>query len=134
MQGGEDVANLISTFAVLKPSLQIDRLPVTPSIYTELDERYDGFAGHVLLACHHFEDDWPTWEIHPNGDELVCLVSGDTELVLRTDSGDRSVRLAEPGAFVVVPGGTWHTAKVHAPTTMLFATPGEGTENRETPA
>lgn len=35
--------------------------------------------------------------------------------------------------FVVVPRGTWHTAKVHAATTMLFITPGEGTENRESP-
>ncbi len=35
--------------------------------------------------------------------------------------------------FVVVPKNTWHTAKVHAPTMMLFVTPGEGTENRESP-
>ena len=28
---------------------------------------------------------------------------------------------------------TWHTARIHAPATMLFVTPGEGTENRGTP-
>jgi hypothetical protein len=29
-----------------------------------------------------------------------------------------------------VPRGTWHTTKVHAPSSMLFITPGEGTQNR----
>ena len=43
------------------------------------------------------------------------------------------MRLDTPGSFVVVPKNTWNTAKVHAPTTMLFVTPGEGTENRESP-
>ena len=35
--------------------------------------------------------------------------------------------------FVIVPKAIWHTAKVHATTTMLFVTPGQDTENRETP-
>ena len=50
-----------------------------------------------------------------------------------TPHGDETVRLSEPGAFVIVPRGTWHTAKVNVPTTMLFVTPGQGTENREQP-
>ena len=133
MNGTDDAANLATTFAVLKPAMSIDCLPVTPSLYADLDSRYDGFAGHALIACHSFEDDWPTWEVHPRGDELVCLLSGDSELIMRTDAGDRSVRLDEPGSFFVVPANTWHTAKVHAPTTMLFVTSGEGTENRESP-
>jgi hypothetical protein len=41
-----------------------------------------------------------------------------------------SEELTEPGAFVVVPKGTWHTARTAAPTRMLFITPGERTENR----
>jgi quercetin dioxygenase-like cupin family protein len=38
--------------------------------------------------------------------------------------------LGEPGAFIVVPRGTWHTARISTPTSMLFVTPGQGTENR----
>ena len=121
------------TFAVINCDFNIDSLPATDSIYAELDERYGGFGGHLLVACHDFESDWPTWEIHPHGDELVSLVAGDAELVIRTDEGDRSARLSNPGDFVVVPRNTWHTARVHAPTTMMFVTPGEGTENREAP-
>ena len=133
MNGTDDAAHLATTFAVLTPEMGVDCLPVTPSLYAQLDDRYDGFARHALIACHSFDGDWPTWEVHPRGDELVCLLNGDTDLVLRTAEGDRSVRLNEPGSFVVVPANTWHTAKVHAPTTMLFVTPGEGTENRESP-
>ena len=55
-------------------------------------------------------------------------------LMLRESAGDRRVELREPGDFVIVPRATWHSARVATPTTMLFATPGEGTENRERPA
>lgn len=133
MQGTNSAANLASTFAVMNRKFKIDSLPVSDSIYAQLDEQYDGFAGHLLVACHSFENDWSTWEIHPHGDELVSLIAGDVELVLRNEAGDQSVRLSNPGDFAVVPNGTWHTAKVHRAATMLFVTPGEGTENRELP-
>ena len=71
--------------------------------------------------------------MHPHGDEVVCLMSGDAEMILATDSGEENFRLDVPGSFVVVPKKTWHTARVHAPTTMLFVTPGEGTKNSESP-
>jgi len=133
MTGTNTAANLVTTFAVMNREFNVESVPVTDSVYAELDERYDGFAGHLLIACYSFEGDWPTWELHPNGDELVSLVSGDAELILRTDDGEQSFRCRRPGDFVVVPRNTWHTAKVHAPTTMIFVTPGEGTENRESP-
>jgi quercetin dioxygenase-like cupin family protein len=40
------------------------------------------------------------------------------------------VSLTEPGSFVIVPKGTWHTARIAKPTSMLFVTPGEGTQNK----
>ena len=54
-------------------------------------------------------------------------------MTLALPGGDETVRLNEPGTFVIVPKGTWHTARVNAPTTMLFVTPGQDTENREQP-
>ena len=38
--------------------------------------------------------------------------------------------LAVPGSFVIVPRGTWHTARTSVATKMLFITPGEGTKNK----
>jgi hypothetical protein len=34
---------------------------------------------------------------------------------------------------VIITKGVWHTARVQAPTTMLFVTPGEGTKNAAAP-
>src|SRR5205085_8473789 len=68
--------NLASTFAVLGPDLGVTPVPVTPTVYEELDRRFAGFKGHVLVAIFAFDADWPTWERHPQGDEVVCLLSG----------------------------------------------------------
>jgi len=125
--------NLLETFAVLKPGLGVDTVDVTPSLYADLDADYAAFRGHLLISSHEFNGDWPTWERHPAGDEIVMLLSGAVTLVLKTESGEESVSLDAPGAFVVVPRNTWHTARVSAPARMLFITPGEGTENSEAP-
>lgn len=125
--------DMLKTFAVLRPDLGLDLRDVTDDFYESLESDYDNFAGHVLVASHRFEADWPTWERHPAGDELVTLVSGRATFLLRTGSGDQAVELNNPGEFVVVPRGLWHTAQVNEPTVMLFITPGEGTENVEAP-
>jgi mannose-6-phosphate isomerase-like protein (cupin superfamily) len=125
--------DLATTRLVLGPAHEATPKAVTPSIYEELGRDFDGFRGHVLVSQHSFDEPWETWEIHPHGDEFVYLIAGDVDFVLQTPEGDRTLRVNRPGSYVVVPRGTWHTARPHAPTTMLFVTPGEGTENRETP-
>lgn len=110
-----------------------DIVTVSERLYEQLDATYGDFAGRTLISCHSFEDDWPTWEVHPKGDEFVVLLSGDVDMVLASENGDETLRLSEPGAFVIVPRGIWHTAKVRETATMLFVTPGEGTENRAEP-
>ena len=119
--------NLASTFAVLRPDLGVTPVAVTPAVFDELDRRFARFKGHVLVSIFEFDKDWPSWERHPAGDEIVCLLSGRATFVL--DDGKR-IELSEPGSFVIVPKGAWHTAKTTVPTKMVFVTPGEGTENR----
>ena len=68
--------------------------------------------------------------MHPAGDEIVCLLSGRATLALDRDGREEIVHLARPGAFAIVPKGTWHTARIAVPTQMLFVTPGAGTQNR----
>jgi mannose-6-phosphate isomerase-like protein (cupin superfamily) len=105
----------------------------SPDFYQELDAEFNGFAGHTLVSRFSFDEPWPTWEMHPKGDELVYLLQGDTDLVLLKDGREETVRINRPGDYVAVPQGVWHTARPHAPTTMLFITPGEGTLNEENP-
>lgn len=124
--------DLRKTFVVLQPDLSSVPVEVTPGIYEELDRRFERFKGRTLVSCHTFDADWPTWERHPAGDEVVCLVSGEVHMVLDRGGREEGVRLSEPGSCVLVPKGTWHTARMLAkPCTLLFITPGEGTENRD---
>jgi mannose-6-phosphate isomerase-like protein (cupin superfamily) len=118
---------------ILAPDGSGTNKPISERFYQELDEDFGNFAGHVLIQRFSFDEDWPTWEVHPHGDEFVYLIEGDTDFVLQEDSTRRTVRVSEPGSYVVVPKGAWHTARPHAPTTLLFVTPGEGTLNAEAP-
>ena len=52
-----------------------------------------------------FVEAWSTWEMHPAGDEIVYLLSGDVDVVLWTEDGERTVRVSEPGVFAVAPRG-----------------------------
>ena len=124
---------LASNFVVLKDNLEADVVEVMPDLYQRLDRDFGDFAGHLLIASHAFDDDWPTWEIHPAGDEIVILVSGDVDLVLAGADGNDVTRMTEPGTFAIVPRNTWHTARIRRHSVLLFITPGEGTENREEP-
>ena len=133
MQQVQDPANLKSTYIVIDQSHKADSISVTDSFWSDLDRDHGDFKGNTLLAAFEFTADWSTWEVHPNGDEIVCIMSGDAEMILRLPEGDRHLRLTHPGTFVVVPKGTWHTARIHAPTSMIFFTPGEGTRNSEAP-
>lgn len=83
-----------------------------------------------MVSSFSYDKDWGSWERHPAGEELVMLLDGDVELVLEIEGGEKRVALTRPGSYVLVPTNTWHTAKVRAPSRMLFITPGEGTENR----
>lgn len=123
--------DLKSTFAVLAPGGAVHPVDVTPTLYPDLDARFDGFKGCHLVACHTFEADWPTWEIHPAGDEIVCLLSGEARMVLEQGGAEVAVDLREPGAYVIIPKATWHTARIATAVTLLFITPGEGTQNRD---
>ena len=108
-------------------------LEVTATFWQDLGSGALAAVGESgrLVSTGSYDSDWTSWEMHPQGEEWVCLISGAADFLLqRADGQVDTVRLAGPGAFVLVPAGAWHTAKVSKPTTMLFITPGAGTEHR----
>ncbi len=122
-----------TTRVIFKPSGDAALQEVTPDFYAKL-EQFGDFMGHTLIQQFHFDEPWGTWEMHPHGDEFVLLVSGDTSLQLKMPGQTATeVRVNTPGTYVMVPKGAWHTAIPHAPTTMLFVTPGAGTLNQDEP-
>ena len=68
--------------------------------------------------------------MHPAGDEIVVLISGAARMVMDRDGDHHTTTLEKAGGYVIVPKGTWHTARIAARTRMLFITPGEGTANK----
>ena len=76
-------ADIQKSFVVVNESLLADVMPVTETFWSDLDAKYGDFAGHSLIASFSFDDDWPTWEIHPEGDEFVCLLSEDADVTTK---------------------------------------------------
>ena len=83
-----------------------------------------------MMSQFSFEADWDSWEMRPNGDEIVFCISGNIKFILEIEDEHRAVEL-NPGQYVVVPQSTWHTAKISEPASALILTWGNGTENRK---
>ncbi len=118
-----------TTFVVVNDALEAETVAVTDTFWTDLDDKYGNFAGSSLISSYSFIGVWPTWEVHPAGDEFVCLLLGKVEMILALPRRDEAFHLSQPGEFLIVPKGIWHTAKVAEPSTLLFVAPGQGTEN-----
>lgn len=82
-----------------------------------------------LISEHDFDRDWPSWEMHPEGDEIVRLVQGAVDLHLEYPDGIRVIQLRDQAA-VIVPRGIWHTARVPVPSRTLHISRGQGTQHR----
>jgi uncharacterized cupin superfamily protein len=85
--------------------------------------------GGRMVCAFPQDESWTTWERHPDGEELVMLLSGRVDLIQDIDGEVRRTSL-EPGMAVVNPPGVWHTADVHESGVSLFITPGRGTEHK----
>jgi mannose-6-phosphate isomerase-like protein (cupin superfamily) len=123
--------DLSSTFVHLGVDRSTVPLEVTDTFFQDLEARADELGSGRLLSLFAFDAAWDVWEVHPNGDEIVLLLSGSARMTLEGAGGESSVvELREPGSYVLIPRGTWHTASTDEPTRMLFVTDGEGTEHR----
>jgi len=103
--------------------------PRTPTFWRDL---VAGAGDRVVGAVHGREagDFHPDeCEMHPHGDELLCLLAGTVDVVLEEADGERTVPL-RAGQVFVVPQGAWHRLVLRAPADLLFVTPPKGTELR----
>ena len=87
------------------------------------------FGENWLITEFWFDEDWKSWEMHPNGEEIVYLLSGAMDLILEKDDVRQTIELRSKG-LVIVPRGTWHTAKVFQMSNVLVITRGEETQIR----
>ncbi len=90
----------------------------------------DGAEGR-LVSLYTFTESWDSWEVHPDGEEIVVCMDGQMIVHQQlADGSTNSVTLGR-GDYVINPRGAWHTADVTGESaTALFITSGQGTEHR----
>jgi mannose-6-phosphate isomerase-like protein (cupin superfamily) len=119
---------------ILGPDGNATLKEASPRFYEELPGEFPTFKGHHLIQKFDFDSPWPTWEMHPEADEFVYLLSGDVSFRVKAPGQPEvRIRVSKPGCYVMVPRGHWHTAEPLQPTSMLFVTAGEGTRNETLP-
>jgi mannose-6-phosphate isomerase-like protein (cupin superfamily) len=123
--------DLAATYLRLRGDMSIEPLPVGADFWQCMaGGQLGSFHNEYLVTTHHCDADWPFWEMHPQGDEVVAVLSGALTLVVETAAGERRIPLAGAGSFVIVPRGAWHTARNVQACRLLFITAGENTQHR----
>jgi mannose-6-phosphate isomerase-like protein (cupin superfamily) len=118
--------DLARTYVHLRPGGAAEPIAVGPDFWATLGDRFDD---GWLITRFTSTEDWPHWEMHPEGDELLVMLSGRVDLQL--DDGERRWTVSlHPGQTWLNRRGTWHRAIVHDPADMLFITAGKGTRHR----
>ncbi len=120
--------NLTDTFVQLSDGPSAVVIPGGSEFWSQLRQRPDWQESRVVMIGHQTAD-WKNWEMHPAGDEVLYLLSGEMDLILGEAGGERSVRV-RAGDGYIVPRGTWHTARVFAGGDLLSITRGSGTQHR----
>jgi quercetin dioxygenase-like cupin family protein len=99
--------------------------------YVDYMQRHvgDGAEGR-LVSMFRFTENWPSWEMHPAGAEVVLCTSGSMTLTQQYPDGMIERVTLAPGEYAINPPGVWHTADIDGEATGVFITAGMGTEHR----
>jgi mannose-6-phosphate isomerase-like protein (cupin superfamily) len=92
--------------------------------------RIDGYSVGAPMVTR---DPPHNGEMHPDGDELLYVVSGRFDVTLELGTENRDVELRD-GDALVVPRGVWHLVRMQEPGRLVHITPGPNGEHRPLPA
>jgi mannose-6-phosphate isomerase-like protein (cupin superfamily) len=99
--------------------------------YEGYDQRHhDDLDEGRIVSLFRFEEPWTSWEMHPSGEEVVCVVQGHMTLHQELPDGSRESHELGPGEYAINSRGTWHTADAGEPVVALFITAGKGTTHK----
>ena len=89
----------------------------------------EGAEGRLVMMSTQNES-WTTWEMHPQGAELVLCVSGSITMHQEYPDGTVVTKTIGPSHYLINAPGVWHTADIDEESKALFITAGAGTEVR----
>ncbi|MCI4645477.1 MAG: cupin [Hyphomonadaceae bacterium] len=90
---------------------------------------HDGADGR-LVSLYSFSSSWDSWEMHPQGHEVVVCLAGRLRLIQEHVDGRVETLELGPKQYAINAPGVWHTADVDGEVTALFITAGIGTQHR----
>ena len=122
-----DPIDLRATYVHLKES-GATAVPTGPEFWPDLIAGRTAYPGRLALI-QPMTADFPHWERHPAGEELIVMLSGACEMILEDDERERRVTV-RAGEAILVPTNVWHRAVVIDPGEALFVTEGEGTDHK----
>lgn len=122
--------SLLFTYLRLRPDSSIEELPADGFWQRLMGGGLGNFHHEYLVTTSPYSASWQSWEKHPMGEEIVCLLSGRVTLIQERDGRQVGIPLTQAGQYALNPRGIWHTADVHEQSTLLFITAGEGTVTR----
>ena len=120
--------DLVNTYVRLADEGVAVPVDVGHDFWTQIDNQFDLYNGRVVRAFL-MTDNSTEWEMHPEGDELLFLLSGVIDMILQIEDSEQVVEL-RPGAACIVPRGVWHRAHIRRASKGLFITPSKGTQHR----
>ena len=88
----------------------------------------DGYTFGVATMSENSPHDG---EMHPDGDEVLYLISGKVRVTLETNPVQELDM--SPGDGMIVPKGIWHRVDIIEPSQLVYLTPGPGGEYRPLP-
>jgi mannose-6-phosphate isomerase-like protein (cupin superfamily) len=86
------------------------------------------YAGWTLSVLRMVNDAPHNGEMHPNGDEIIHVLSGKFQVTL--DSPEPRVVVVSAGEGIIIGRGTWHKIHILEPCTLVTLVPGPGFESR----
>ena len=119
--------DLETTYLTLNGQGAVAQHPGGAPFWQSIESNTDLLSNLIIVSPT--DRDWPHWEMHPEGDEILVMIEGTQTLVLDRN-GEVTEQVMSPGNTVVVPAGVWHRAKISEPTRMLAITYGAGTAHR----
>ena len=119
--------DLETTYLGLSGDGEVTQMKVGPDFWPTLDE--NPLMRPTLVSFGRGEGDWPHWEMHPKGDEVLILLEGSLTLIIDQDGQESRLDMTSGQTFVM-PKGAWHRAVAQRGVRMIFMTYGEGTQHR----
>ena len=89
------------------------------------------FSGITFGVATMTENSPHGGEVHPDGDEVLYLISGRVKVVF-LDSDEDDIEVS-PGDGLIVPKGVWHRVDILEPSQIVYLTPGPNNQFRPLP-